>query len=65
MSINSMETMLSTVDNMDKNSRMYKNFESFIHLIEKTNKFDSFLLFYSVPTSLKTKFDTLYHYFIK
>lgn len=64
MSTNSVETILSTVDNMDKNSRVYKNLELFIHLIEKTNNFDSFLLSFSIPTSLKIKFDKLYQYFL-
>ncbi|HEM3474786.1 hypothetical protein JXW62_08790 [Streptococcus suis] len=60
---NSIFSIKNTVSEMDKGSVGYQNLKLFMDLVEKTNRFDSYLLQFSIPNSLRKKFNELYHLF--
>lgn len=61
---NSIYSIKTTVSEMDKHSLRYQNLELLFKLIKKTNEFDSYLLQFIVPISLKKKFDVLCSLFL-
>ena len=63
MACKSIYNLKSTVTEMDKNSRQYKNLKLLMELINRTELFESYLLNFTVPTSLHKKFIELYNCF--